>query len=452
MTSPQHNRALLLRLAPIVVLAATASWIEAQAPCVALPPPAGPTIEVVASQAGSLRSIVAGAASDTTILLHDGDYWMNGGDSSHRLVFSIPGVTLRSFSGNRGAVTLHGQYATNELISITASGVTIADLTLREAYDHPIHVSGLAGSPISGILIHNVRIVDPGQQAIKINPNDDGYVDDSTIECCAIELTDAGRDDIRDDCYTGGIDAHQAQGWLIRNNYIEGFWCPSGLSEHGIHLWRSCRDTIVEGNVILDCARGIGFGLRASGLAGERSYPDDPYPGVGYKGHIDGIIRNNFIAATATGLQASEYGFDTGIGLEQAYGAQVVHNTVVSSYDPASSSIEYRFDNTVAEIINNLVSNFIVDRDGTATLAGNLANVPATYVRDVTTADLHLSVSGEAAAVDAGVAVAAGLADTDHDGEPRDSQPDVGADEISDLLFQDGFESADTLRWSGAVP
>jgi hypothetical protein len=56
----------------------------------------------------------------------------------------------------------------NELIS-SASNVVIADLTLREAYDHPIHVSGNP-APITGTLLHNLRLVDPGQQAIKINP------------------------------------------------------------------------------------------------------------------------------------------------------------------------------------------------------------------------------------------------------------------------------------------
>jgi hypothetical protein len=431
--------------AAICCLLAVAQVTAAQTPCAALPPPAGTTVEVVASQADALRGIVAAAAGGTTILLHDGTYDMSGGDSNHRLVFDTPGVTLRSYSGNRDAVVLDGDYGTNELISIYASNVTIADLTLREAYDHPVHVSGSPGAPISGIVIHNVRIIDPGQQAIKVNPWEDGWVDNGIIECCDIELTAAGRTQIRDGCYTGGIDVHQAQGWIVRGNRIAGFWCSTGLSEHGIHFWKACRDTLVEGNVIVDCARGIGYGMGYSDE--DRSYPDNPYPEVGYMGHIDGIIRNNFIAATDPGLFSSPDGFDTGIGLEQAHGTQVVHNTVASTSDPLSSSIEWRFDNTLAEVTNNLVSAWLLPRQGgQAVLAGNIESAPGTWFADIASGDLHLTETANA--TDLGSPVAAGLADTDIDAEPRDDLPDVGADEVTDTLFRDGFESGNLSAWS----
>ncbi len=176
-----------------IVLFATSS--HAQQSCSPLPPPSGPTIEVAPSEVNQLRAKVANAASGTTILLQDGTYDLSSGDGTSRLSFGTANVTLRSLSGNRDAVVLDGNYGTNELISIYASKVTIADLTLMRAYNHPIHISGLAGNPISGILIHNVRIVDPREQAIKVNPIVDGYVDNSTIECCSIELTDVGADE-----------------------------------------------------------------------------------------------------------------------------------------------------------------------------------------------------------------------------------------------------------------
>jgi hypothetical protein len=262
----------------------TATSSHAQQSCSPLPPPTGPTIEVAPSEVAQLRAVVANAASGTTILLQDGTYDLSSGDEKSRLSFETANVTLRSRSGNRDAVVLDGNYGTSELISIYASNVTIADLTLMRAYNHPIHVSGFAGNPISGILIHNLRIVDPREQAIKVNPNVDGYVDNSTIECCSIELTDTGRTHVNPDsggCYTGGIDVHQAQGWVVRRNRIEGFWCDTGLSEHGIHFWKCSRDTLVEENVIVDCARGIGFGLTSSGSC--RTYPDDPYPGCRFQ-------------------------------------------------------------------------------------------------------------------------------------------------------------------------
>ena len=413
--------------------------------CDPLPAPMGPVIEVFPHQAHSLRSIVSSASPGTTVLLHTGLYDMSSGDAISRLVFAVSGVTLRSAEGDREGVVLDGGYQTNELISIQASNVTIADLTLRRAYDHPVHINGTSGNPIVGVALHNLHIADPGQQAVKINAIDDGYADHGVIECSHIELTAAGRTQIRDNCYTGGIDAHAAFGWWIRRNRIEGFWCPNGLSEHGVHFWRASRDTLVEENVILDCARGVGFGLGTQG--GSRVYPDDPYPGVEDKGHIDGIVRNNFIATSDASLQGSASGFDVGIGLEQAHGARVVHNSVASSLQPSSSSIEWRFSSTSAQVLNNLVTHNLKQRDGgQAVLDGNIGNAPPAWFENVATGDLHL-VGAMGGPIDAGSHLVPGVADLDIDGEARTGSPDVGADEFGDL-FADGFETGDTIAWS----
>ncbi len=387
--------------------------------CAPLPAPTGNIIEVYPTDADTLRQTVLDAPSGTTILLHDGDYYMDGGDNSHRLSFYTDNVTLRSYSGNRDAVTIWADYVTTESISISADNVTIADLTLREAYNHPIHVTGGASDNTTGTLIYNVHIIDPGQQAIKINASGNGtYADDGRVECSLIELTDNGRPEIRDNCYTGGVDGHQAWGWVIRLNHIEGFWCTTGLSEHGIHFWTGSRDTLSERNTIVNCARGIGYGLGESGA--QRTYAPDPYPGVGYIGHFDGIIRNNFIFADIGST------FDSGITLDQAHGTQVVHNTVVSTSAPFSS-IEWRFDNADVTLINNLVSHNLNDRGGTASLSGNIEDAPLTEFVDGAHGDLHLAAG--ASAIDAGASVPAGLCDDDIDGDARTGTPDVGADE-----------------------
>ncbi len=395
--------------------------------CAPLGPPEGNVVRVTPGQANRLRDIVAAAQPGTTILLEDGTYPLDQGDAASRLSFTVPDVTLRSASGDPEAVILDGGWVTGEIVSISASRVTIAELTLQRAYYHPIHVTGGADT-IEGVRIYRVRVIDPAQQGIKINPSGSGtFADHGVIECCHIELTDAGRARVRDNCYTGGIDAHQAWGWTVRYNTIIGFWCPQGLSEHGVHFWNGARDTLVERNAILDCARGIGFGLGENGNGNQRTYPDDPYPGVGYIGHFDGIIRNNFIAASSSALFASEYGFDSGISLDQARGAKVVHNTVASSQAPFSG-IEWRFSNTLVEVKNNLLSHNLRDRGGTAELAGNIENAPLDWFTDVAAGDLHLNAA--AGAVDAGVTLEPGLCDSDIDGQPRDLRPDVGADEI----------------------
>jgi len=416
-----------------VVMLVWSSVGSAQIPCSPLPPPSGPTIEKFPSDAESLRSTIAGAASGTTILLHDGFYDMSGGDSTHRLVFSTPGLTLRSVSGNREAVILDGGYATGELVSIQASDTTIADISLSRAYYHPIHASG-PDTPIENILIHNVHIIDPGEQAVKVNPVGAGTVDNSTLQCSHLELTDVGRPFIRNNCYTGGLDAHLATGWLVRRNLIEGFWCESGLSEHGIHMWRRCVDTVVEENLIIDCARGIGFGL-----------------GSGADGHTGGIIRNNFVAADDAGLFASSSGFDSGISLWGADDAEVYHNTVASTQAPSASSIEWRYISTSVTLSNNLVTDRIWDRGGTSYLATNTEYAPLALFADVTAGDLHL-VDSNSSPVGGGTVLTPGSAEADFDGQLRDAEPDIGADEIGQPIFADGFESGDLSTWSGSNP
>ena len=302
--------------------------------CPALPAPSGTVVHV--STVAALVAAANNAAAGTTILLADGTYALDG----EYLRFEVPGVTLRSASGNREAVVLDGNYLTTEIIQIVASGVTIADLTLREAWYHPIHVTSASGSHTLNTMIYNVHIIDPGEQAVKINPYDPVaayFTDNGIVACSHIELTAAGRPHIRNNCYTGGIDAHQSRGWIVRDNLIEGFWCQDGLSEHAVHFWTTSRDTLVERNLLRNNARGVGFGLRDSEASGaNRPYGDNPCPsaGSGYVDHYGGLIRNNFIYADSVGLFASTDKFDCGICLTQACGARVLHNTVASTQPP----------------------------------------------------------------------------------------------------------------------
>jgi hypothetical protein len=230
----------------------------------------------------------------------------------------------------------------------------------------------------------------PGQQAIKINSSEGHYADDGTIACSTILMTDAGRERVSD-CYTGGIDAHLARGWWVHHNHIEGFFCAQGLSEHAVHFWNSGRDTVVEQNQIVDCARGIGFGLGENGNGTARDYGDDACPGASFVGHYGGVIANNLVFGGSSALFASEFGFDSGVSLEQACGTEVVHNTVFATQTPFVS-MEYRFGNTDVLIANNLTSHQILERDGaSAELLGNVTDAPAATFVDAAAGDLLLA-------------------------------------------------------------
>lgn len=417
--------------AVLLAVSGTASAGEQSASaCPPLPPPAGSIVSV--SNVDELVGAVNNSASGTTILVEDGTYNLDGA----YLRVAAPGVTLRSASGFREAVVLDGDYLTTEIVQIVASNVTIADLTLRAAYNHPIHVMSSESSHTLETLIYNVHIIDPGQQAIKINPASGGFfADNGTIACSQIELTAAGRAQVRDACYTGGVDAHQARGWTIRDNHISGFWCETGLSEHAIHMWRGCRDTVIERNVLLDNARGIGLGLVTDGEG--RTYPDDPCPTAsGYVDDFGGLVRNNFIAANAGGLFSSESGFDCGICLWNACNAQALHNTVYTA-DPGHtfSALEWRFANTTAQITNNLANAALRERDGaTGVVSGNLDTALAYWFGAPAVGNLHLTGAALPAIDQVNTP---GEAGSDIDGQSRPVGPaaDIGADErlVGDL-------------------
>lgn len=393
---------------------------RAQAGCGPLPAASRVVVDVTPAQVSSLQSILDAARSGTTVRLADGVYPL-----SQTLVIRQPGVTLRSKSGNRDAVVIDGRYAARDLLLVQQSNVTVADLTVSRAYWHLVHVVPGSGT-ITGTLLHNIRAVDGSEQFIKVNPNGAQFADEGSIRCSSLEMTDAGRLNVRNNCYTGGIDIHQARGWQIYANRFRGFWCATGLSEHAIHVWNGSRDTRIDRNVVIDSARGIGFGLGSS-VAG-RTYADRPCGGVANVGHYGGAITNNFVLANDARLFASRGGFDTGIGLEQSCQSNVLHNTVVSTSSPRSSSIEWRFANTSASVANNLVSHALIARDeGKAVTGGNVANAPLSLFVDPGRGDLHLRPSATLA-IDKGAALATPVS-TDIDTEPRTTRPDVGADE-----------------------
>ena len=388
------------------------------------------TIRLDPSKVGNLRSTVSAAKAGDIILFADGTYNLNGDN-----LWIDKALTIRSESGDREKVILDGGYVTAETIQIAASGVIVSDITLKRAKYHLIHVMATSSADAHNTVIKNVHLIDPGQQAVKINQNSakTRFTDNGSISECRIEMTDAGRKkvlEINGSCYTGGVDAHQSRGWKVYDNEIEGFWCSQGLAEFGIHFWTGSRDTLVERNKLIDNARGIGFGLGQTGTW--RTYSDNPCGGAANVGHYDGIIRNNFILQKSEALKNSQTHFDTGISLEQSCGTKVLHNTIVSTAKPNLSSLEWRFANTNVQIANNLVSYNLLARDGgKAELSGNLENAVLSLFLNPSGGDIHLSESADDA-IDKGAVFVTGLCDEDFDRDARDANPDIGADEIGD--------------------
>ena len=277
--------------------------------------------------------------------------------------------------------------------------------------------------------IYNVHLLDPGEQALKINTADNftRFADAGEVACSHLELTDTGRPEIRNQCYTGGIDMHQGRDWVIRDNLIEGFWCQSGLSEHGIHLWRGTRGTLVERNLTRENARGIGLGLGNDSIG--RDYADSPCGGQKAQDY-ESIVRNNWVYVHDDDVFNSNSGMDVGIGLESACDATVLHNTIYSDEAPFAS-IDYRFDLTSGILANNLVSHLMRRRDNaTIAVSNNHENAGDVMFVHSPSGDLHLAPLATDA-IDMADPTWAATVPEDADGQVRDATPDIGADELN---------------------
>jgi hypothetical protein len=379
------------------------------AACRPLAAPSGRIIDVGPAQAERLPSVLRGAPAGATVRLRAGRYRVR---EPAGLELARPGVTIRSRSGKAHSVVIDGGYGPSALVRVAASGVTIAEVTLTRARDHLVHAVPPEGRrSIEQLRIHRVRLVDSGEQFVKANPNASrtGWVHRSRIECSDFNMTTAGRRNIERafGCYTGGIDAHGARDWHVRRNRFQGIYCEDGeVAEHAVHFWRRSRGTLVENNLILNCSRGIGFGLTAGG--------ED--------GHTGGVIRRNAVVADVRQ-------YDTGIELANAAAVRVLHNTVAETATAtrAFSSLDVRFPRSSGLIANNLVQRITFRDGGSARLLRNIGGFPLSWLRAAARGDVHLRAG--AGAVNSAARVSGDGRDLDGAARPR-GRPDVGADEL----------------------
>lgn len=393
-------------------------------PCPALPPPAEgrTTVSVEPSQAAELPDLIGNAGPQTTFLLESGTY-----ELTNNLRLDEPGMALRSASGNPEDVVLEGSAAGTSPVVLLAPQTVVAELTIRGSTVHLIHVvSEVAGVLVEDTQIYRVHLIDPTNSAVRVN-FDAAVADSGELACSTIEMTQARRD--APFCtLVSGMVGYSTAGWTIRDNSFSGFWCAEGLARPAIAFSESSYDTQVLRNSIRNSGIGIRMGLdQGDELVDFRTIPN---PGCtdGYYGHHRGIVRNNVISADDAAMATSEAGFDSGIMAWQVCETEVTHNTVFSSIGE-DSSIEYRFDRSVATFYNNLVSGELVVRDDAgAPVLGNVERAAASMFVSPLEGDLHL-VPG-AAAIDIGANLGEASAVYDVDGQERVGAPDVGADEV----------------------
>ncbi len=383
-----------------VVLADSLSKPLQQSTC-DCPEPAEPENIVNVQNVSELQSALTQANNQNgnmTVVLAPGEYILNS-----NLLFignNMADLTIKGATGNRDDVIIRGQGWNNNnvthIFNVAADRFTVADMTIGEVFYHPIqvHSNPFDADDFTAI---NVRFIDAKEQLLKVSGGGDLFADRGRIYCCEFEFTQG----VAYQYYTGGIDAHRSVNWVVHNNVFKGIRSPDGtLAEHAIHFWKVCSGTIITGNKINTCDRGIGFGLGDSHA----------------NGHVDGLIMNNFVHTNR----------DVGIGLEHSPDTKVYNNTVITENYP--NSIEYRFSATSnAQIINNLTNGVIRNRNNaSATLTTNYQTNDLSIFTDATNFDYHMTDSHPNIA---NVGTQLSKVPQDIDCEPRANSIDIGADE-----------------------
>lgn len=363
--------------------------------------------EIAVSSASQLHSAVSTAnnsGGNTTILLADGVYTL-----SDTLYINAPNVVLAGQTGNRASVVIQGDAMSSSarvgnLIRVAGRNFQLRHITLQRSRNHLIQVVGEsnADSPV----IRDCILRDAYEQIIKVSidvANPSVTSDGGLVENCIFEYT-AG---IGPQYYIGGIDAHGSKNWTVRGNTFRSIISPNTtVAEFAVHFWNGSANNIVEGNVIINCDRGIGFGLDG-------------------RGNSAGIIRNNTIYHSSGNGQFA----DTGIALVESPGSQVYNNTVFME-NSFPWSIEYRFSSTSGVLIaNNLTNRPVQARDGASgTVANNVSNAAAGWFVDAAAGNLRLATA-HSSVVDRGQSISGLAVDLDGDSRPQGSGIDIGADE-----------------------
>ena len=352
---------------------------------VPLPSPAlpirGSLINVFTEQ--QLQSAVKTLRSETTVVLAPGTYVLT---RTLTINGSFTNVGIRGATNNHDDVVLVGPGMTRANYGNARSGiwtgngvqgVTIANLTIRDFYQHLIVFNAGTQSPI----VHNVHLINAGEQFIKSNPDGaGGGVNNGIVEYSLIEYTTTAKDD-----YTNGVDVHTGTNWIIRHNLFRNIVGPPGkLAGPAVLMWNHSRNTLTEGNTFLNCARGISYGLVT------RNEGTD---------HIGGVIRNNVF------FRSSNQPGDVGIQVADSPKTRVLNNTVYVS-GTYRTPIEYRFSGSTGVVLtNNLLDGVILGRDGAkGTERTNLGGATSTMFVDAASGNLHLAAAASAA-IDRGTAL-----------------------------------------------
>lgn len=286
---------------------------------------------VVSTVKELMETVPLNQKGNLTVLIQDGVY-----EIPNRIWISGERVTYKGISQKPGAVVIRGKGhagSVDNVFSIKGRHIYIQNLKIGEVKCHAIQIHG--ENNVEKVFIQNVHFYDTGEQMLKGSYDrnrPDHFIRSAMVENCVFEFTGGNAFQ----SYTGGIDVHHGENWVVKDNVFKNIRYPAGkITEGAIHFWNHSKNIVVTGNEILHCDRGILFGMDNSPL-------------------YSGRIIDNFIHTT----------LDTGIYLCNASDVSVLNNIVYID-SPYPNAIEYRFEQTKNVVIaGNRSNRAIRSRDG----------------------------------------------------------------------------------------
>jgi hypothetical protein len=386
-----------------------------------LPEPEGEVIDV--KDVGELYAAVRRVKNGGTVRIADGTYRMR----RPLMVVGKQNVTIRGKSGDPWKVRLdfHGG---NKGVAFTRS----TDCTLAHVMVENVRQNGIKIN--SNLQVHRIRIYhcvthNVWQRHVKgvRAPMKDGktqHVEDCRVEYCLMYNDRPKRrgDDPYEDShghfgfnYVGGMDVMGAKGWVIAHNVFINIHGRTGGARGAIFMWNDTTDCLIEGNIMINCDRGIclGNGHRKKDKTGKPILPIHD---------TRMLVRNNFICG--------DEGFDVGILCEFTQDCKIVNNTVHDVRNRSRRAIRIVQDNDGLLVKNNIMSGRKIRVEkytGTIKIENNLETFAPDYFVDPKNGDLHLTEKATGA-IDKAEPMKE--VETDIDGAPRGDKPDLGADEF----------------------
>lgn len=266
----------------------------------------------------------------TDIVLAPGTYKI-----SKTVVISAPHIRLIGNPLDPSATHIigHGmrnRSAVENILNINAKNFTLDGVKLSDAGNHLIQISGERDADFP--VLKNCILQDSFEQLVKVSSggNSKRASDYGIVDNCEFKYTNS----IGPNYYIGGLDAHGSKGWMVSNSVFRNIASPDNrVAEFAIHFWNGAKSNTVENNIIINCDRGIGFGLQGRPAEG-------------------GAIVNNLIVHQVKDHPSS----DVGIILEQTPNTQVLDNRVYLAH-AYPNAIEYRFKETSNVVIMDNVTN-----------------------------------------------------------------------------------------------